>query len=63
MDVGILGGYDYGRVGLDDVESDVWHNSQTIGLWFNILDLVVLQPYYSFTDEENTFTFKMGFNF
>ena len=63
MDVGILTGYDYGRVGIDDIDSDIWHNSQTVGVWFNILGLAVLQPYYSFTDEENTFTFKMGFNF
>ncbi len=63
MDVGILGGYDYGRVWMGNEESDKWHKSQTIGLWFNILGAAVVQPYYSFTEEGDLFTFKIGFNF
>ncbi|MEM8906741.1 MAG: hypothetical protein AAGD05_02745, partial [Bacteroidota bacterium] len=63
MDVGVLGGFDYGRVWLDDEISDKWHDSQTVGIWMNVLGIVVLQPYYSFTDDGNTFTFRMGFSF
>ncbi|MBT8221267.1 MAG: metallophosphoesterase [Bacteroidia bacterium] len=63
MDVGILGGYDHGRVWVDDEDSDTWQNSTSIGLWFNILGSMVLQPYYSFVDEKDEISFKIGFNF
>lgn len=63
MDVGMIGGYDYGRVRLAGIEGGKWHSSQTIGLWFEILGAVVVQPYYSFNDEQNTFSVSTGFNF
>jgi len=63
MDVGLVGGYDIGRVWLENENSDVWHNSQTVGLWMNILGLAIIQPYYSFTDEGNVFSLRLGFNF
>ncbi|MEL7247365.1 MAG: metallophosphoesterase [Bacteroidota bacterium] len=63
VDVGLVGGFDYGRVWLDGEESDTWHNSQTIGLWIDVLGLAVLQPYYSFNNEQNLFSFRLGFNF
>lgn len=62
-DMGIVGGFDYGRVWLDEEDSDTWHNSKTIGLWFDLLGFVVVQPYYSFDKEENLFNFRLGFNF
>ncbi len=63
MDVGIIGGYDYGRVWLSEENSEQWHNSQTIGVWMNILGMAVLQPHYSFTGEGNAFSLRIGFNF
>ena len=63
MDVGILGGFDYGRVWLNGEESDKWHQSRTIGIWMNLLGLTVLQPHYSFTEDGNVFTLRLGFNF
>jgi len=63
MDVGVVGGYDYGRVHLDDEDSEEWHTSRTIGLSLELLGAAVLQPYYSFTDEGNVFSLKMGFSF
>ena len=63
VDIGILGGYDYGRVWFNHQGSSTWHHSQTVGLWVNVLDVVVLQPYYSFTKEDNTISFRLGFNF
>jgi len=64
MDVGLLGGMDNGRVWFDGEESTDWHRSYTAGLWMNVLDILVLQPHISFTDEEgNAFSLKMGFNF
>lgn len=66
MKVGMLGGYDYGRVWQKNEQSDKWHNSVTAGLWFDILGLVVVQPHYSWVGDEgedDAFSFKMGFAF
>lgn len=63
MHVGILGGYDYGKVYLSGQESDQWHKSQTIGVFMEILGAAVIQPYLSFNEEESRFSLKMGFNF
>jgi hypothetical protein len=63
MDVGVLGGFDYGRVWLNGEQSDTWHNSRTIGVWMELLGLAVLQPHYSFTEEGNVFALRLGFNF
>ncbi|MEM9837234.1 MAG: ShlB/FhaC/HecB family hemolysin secretion/activation protein [Bacteroidota bacterium] len=63
IDIGLLGGFDYGRVWLEGESSNTWYNSQTVGLWLDVLGLAVLQPYYSFNQEENLFNFRMGFNF
>jgi outer membrane protein assembly factor BamA len=63
MDIGILGGFDYGRVWLEGENSHTWHNSQTAGLVFNILGVAIVHPFYSFTDEGNQFTLRLGFNF
>jgi len=63
MDVGILGGYDYGKVSLDGVSSEIIHNSQTIGLWFDLLGSFIVQAYYSLNDEQNMFNIQAGFSF
>ena len=63
MDVGFLTGYDYGRVHLDGETSDTRHHSETIGLWFDLLGSFVLQTYYSFNNDQNTFSLQAGFNF
>ncbi len=63
MDIGLLGGFDYGRVNVPNEVFDQWHNSRTVGLWFEILGAIVVQPYYSFNEEQNTFSLLTGFNF
>lgn len=63
MDIGVLGGFDVGRVWLDGEESDTWHHSQTLGMWMDVLEMVVLQPYYSYTKEGHYFSFRMSYNF
>ena len=63
MDVGIVGGYDLGRVWLDGETSDQWHSSQTVGLWMNVLGMAIIHPYYSFTDDGNFFSLRIGFSF
>ncbi len=63
MDLGILSGFDVGRVWLEGEDSNKWHHSQTLGLWMDVLELVVLHPYYSYTKEGNYFSFRMAYNF
>ncbi len=63
MTIGLVGGYDYGRVWLDGEDADNWHSSQTIGLSMNVLGFVVIHPFYSFTNEGNLFSLKLGYNF
>ncbi len=63
MDVGIIGGYDIGRVWLDGENSNHWHSSHTLGIWMDVLELFILQPYYSFTEEGDYLSFSMSFTF
>ena len=63
FDIGILGGYDVGKVWLENEESHLWHDSFTFGIWFDLLGTAILQPYYSWTDDENLFSLRLGFNF
>lgn len=60
---GLVLGYDYGRVWLKDEVSSQWHHSKSIGIWMDVLGLAIIQPYYIFINEENTFSLKLGFNF
>jgi len=63
MDIGLLGGYDFGKIYLDDGLENPWQSSQTVGIWFELLGAMILQPYYSFNNEQNTFSLQVGFNF
>ena len=63
MDIGIVGGFDIGRVWLDGEDSHKWHHSQSLGLWMDVLELVVIHPYYSYTKEGHFFSFRVGYNF
>ncbi len=63
FDIGLVGGFDYGRVWQEGENSDTWHNSITAGVWFDILSLAVIQPYIAFNEEETIFTLRFGFNF
>lgn len=63
MDIGLLAGYDYGRVSLEGESFRNWHSSQTVGLWFHLLGSIVVQPYFSFIEEQNAINLRLGFNF
>lgn len=63
MTVGIMGGYDIGRVWVDNENTDKWHDSQSVGLLLNVMGLAIIQPYYSFTPEGNVFSLKVGYYF
>lgn len=63
FDLGVLGGYDVGRVWFEGEESNTWHQSTTVGIWFDFLGALIIQPYYSFTKERNTASLLARFNF
>ncbi len=63
MEIGLVGGYDVGRVSFAESTDNPLQWSRTLGVWFDIIGVVVVQPYYSFNDEQNTFSLRMGFNF
>jgi hypothetical protein len=47
FELGLLAHYDVGRVWEEGEDSDVWHESMGGGVFFNILDFVVLNATYS----------------
>lgn len=62
--MGILGGFDYGRVWLDGQDSDRWHTGYGGALWIAPVDFIVLNVgYFLNNDDDNRFTFKIGFDF
>lgn len=63
MDIGLVGGYDIGRVWLDGEDSDRWHNSKSVGLYLDLLGMAIVQPIYSFTEDGNQLTILTRFSF
>ena len=63
MSVGITGGFDYGNFYFDDFGNGDMLTSWSFGLSLDILDMAVLHPYYSLTDEFNQFSLMLGFSF
>jgi len=61
--MGIFGGYDYGRVWLEEENSDQWHNSYGGGFWIAPLDFFVLSFGLHHSDEDDLFQFKVGHDF
>lgn len=63
MEIGVLGGFDAGKVYIDDGLKNPWKWSYTAGLWIEVLDAIVLQTYFSINKEQHMFSFLLGFNF
>lgn len=63
VEFGINGFVDVGRVWLDGETSRKWHSSVGGGVWFNPMDLVAINLYYTHTPEENVIWFVLGFIF
>lgn len=61
IDFGLYGGFDVGRVWIDNDPSRKWHTSQGGGIWFGGLSSMSLQAAY-FNSEEGNIVF-VGFNF
>ncbi len=63
MQFGLITGYDIGRVWLDGESPSGFHHGYTLGAWFNLLSMFVLQPHVSFSEQTTQFNFRTGFNF
>jgi len=61
--MGVLGGLDYGRVWLEEEDSDIWHMGYGGGVWLAPVDFVILNFGYFVTKEEERFAFRVGFDF
>jgi hypothetical protein len=63
MQVGILAGYDIGRVWVNDLNSDKWHDDYGVGAWLNLADLAsgTLNLFHS--DDGLWFTFGLSSSF
>lgn len=63
LNMGIFGGFDYGRVWLDDDDSKKWNNSIGGGLFANAADMLTFQLSYFTADDGGRFSFGLGFGF
>lgn len=61
--VGIFGGFDYGRVWVEDDTSNVWHTSQGGGLWISGYNFLSLNAGYFNSVEGNIIQVGLGFQF
>jgi len=64
LSMGIFGGFDYGRVWIDDEDSDKWHTAIGGGLFFAPFDILAINfSYFRGDGEINRFSFGGGFFF
>ncbi len=62
-ELGINAFYDVGKVWVDDESSRAWHSNFGGGIWMSPMDLMVINAYYSISNEENMFRLIVGFLF
>ncbi len=63
LQIGMFGGYDIGRVWLDDEDSDTWHDSIGGGLWINAVDTIGGQLGLFNSDDGLRVVFGFGLSF
>ena len=63
VNMGLFGGYDYGRVWTPEMDSDTWHTSYGGGFFLNAADLLTLNFALFDSVDGPRFTFGMGFAF
>ena len=63
LSYGALGGFDYGRVWLDDDSSRKWHTSYGGGLWVSGLDSLTARVSYFQSSDGGRFSVGIGFGF
>jgi hypothetical protein len=63
VNYGVFGGFDYGRVWLEDDFSDKWHQSFGGGVWLNGINVVTAKLSYFYSDDGGRISFGLGFGF
>ncbi|WP_273275332.1 metallophosphoesterase [Maribacter polysiphoniae] len=63
VNMGIYGGFDYGRVWMPDFDSNTWHTSYGGGFFLNASDIMSLTFALFDSDDGARFTFGLGFGF
>ena len=64
MSYGILAGFDYGKVGIDDFKSANWHHDFGGGLWINAVKMFTARvTIFKAPHEKARVSFGMNFNF
>ncbi|MGB5820262.1 MAG: metallophosphoesterase [Saonia sp.] len=61
--IGIYGGFDYGRVWVENDESNIWHTSQGVGLWVSSLKALTFSLGYFNSIENNLVQVGFGLSF
>jgi predicted phosphodiesterase len=60
FNLGLLGFADYGRVWLEDEDSDTWHPSYGGGLYFNLANFAVLTATYGVSSDDQVLLVGLG---
>ncbi|WP_179954990.1 metallophosphoesterase [Maribacter luteus] len=63
LNMGVFGGYDYGRVWTPEFDSDIWHTSYGGGFFLNAADILSLNFALYDSKDGPRFTFGLGFGF
>jgi hemolysin activation/secretion protein len=63
LDIGIYGGFDYGRVWVSGEGSDKWNNSVGGGVFFNGANMITGNVSAFNSDDGVRFAFRLGFGF
>jgi len=63
LSMGLYGGFDYGRIWIDDDSSNQWHTSYGGGFFVNAADIMSLTLAIFNSDDGARFTFGLGFGF
>ncbi|NMH27593.1 metallophosphoesterase [Flavobacterium silvaticum] len=63
LNIGVLAGFDYGRVWLSGEQSDKWHSSAGMGLWVSALNLVTGRVSYFQSGDGGRLFVGVGFGF
>ncbi|MGX9986986.1 metallophosphoesterase [Soonwooa purpurea] len=63
INIGIFGGFDYGRVWIPNEITDKWHNSYGLGLWLNALDMLGVEASYFRSSDGGRIAIGFGVDF
>ncbi len=61
--VGVIGGFDYGRVWLDGENSNTWHTAYGGGLWIAPVDFIILRGTLFREGDEQRISIGVGYDF